>query len=373
MHIGACTELEIEWAKLIENLVPSAKKGLVRATSCGSEAVQMAIRLARIYTGRDKIVILAGSYHGKQDITIYARRTPPIGIYNVRGIPRGVIDDVFIIPSNNLEAVEGTLMSREVACLILHANSLYTSEYIKGLREITDRYGTVFLMDEVVSGFRYSKGGAQEYYGVTPDLTALGKVIGGGVPIGAICGRKEIMEIYSFKDNYWNRFVRIAVGGTWNAQPITIAGGIAMLKAIKTGSEKIYPRLYEIGRRLTKSFNEIADDLGVSALAYGLPIDNPTNISLNLFNRSIPSDKEYLWHKGPASFDDYIIKSKFYANERANYATYLSMINNGIFSYSGRSGSLCTKYTDDDLLETEQAYDITLRMLKENKLIGTLN
>jgi len=373
LHMGACTELEIEWAELIQKLVPSAKDGLVRATSCGSEAVQMAIRLSRIYTGRDKVVIHAGSYHGKQDITIYARRAPPVGVYNVRGIPSGVTDDVIIVPFNDLEAVEIALKSGEVACLILHCNALYTREYIRGLRELTSRYGVVFLMDEVVSGFRYSSGGAQEYYGVIPDLTAIGKVIGGGAPVGAICGKREILDLYSFKDDHWNRFVRVAVGGTWNAQPVTIAGGIAMLKAIYADRERIYIRLYDTGRRLAKAFNEMAGDLGVAALAYGVPVDDPTTISINLFNRQVPAEKEYLWRTGPASFEDYAIKSGFYAGGRTNYATYLSMTNNGIFSYSGRGGSLCTKYTKEDLERTEQAFDATLRALKENNLIGKVS
>jgi glutamate-1-semialdehyde 2,1-aminomutase len=370
LHMGAGTELEIRWAELIRELVPSAMKGLVRATSCGSEAMQMAVRLARIYTARDKIVIHAGAYHGKQESTIYARRTPPIGVFNVRGIPKGVIDDVIIIPFNDLETVEKMLKTGEVACLILHANAFYSREYIKGLRELTSQYGTVFIMDEVVSGFRFSSGGAQEYYGVTPDLTALGKVIGGGAPVGAVCGLKEIMELYSFKDEYWNKFVRISVGGTWNAQPICIAGGIAMLEAIKADSDRIYPFLYDAGRRLTRAFNELAEDLGVAALAYGLPVDDPTTLSLNLFKEPIPSDREYLWRTGPASFDEYPIKEGFLVSGQANYATYLSMVNNGIYSYSGRSGSLCTKHSDEDFQKTERAFRLTLEVLKENKLIG---
>ena len=370
LHMGACTELEIEWAELIQKLVPSARNGLVRATSCGSEAVQMAIRLSRIYTGRDKIVIHAGAYHGKQDVTIYARGAPPIGVYNVRGIPRGVTEDVIIIPFNDLEAVEGALSSGEVACLILHCNALYSREYIRGLSELTSRYGAVFLMDEVVSGFRYSAGGAQEYYGVTPDLTAIGKVIGGGAPVGAICGSREILDLYSFRDDHWNRFVRLAVGGTWNAQPVTIAGGIAMMKIIDAEKDRIYPRLHETGRRLTEAFNDTAEDLRVTALAYGLPIDDPTTISIHLFNKLVPADKEHLWRTGPTSFEDYGVKSGFYAGGPANHATYLSMTNNGVYSYSGRGGSLCTKYTEEDLEITERAFDATLRALKENDLIG---
>jgi glutamate-1-semialdehyde 2,1-aminomutase len=370
MHMGACTELEIEWAELIKKLIPCANGGLVRATSCGGEAVQMALRLARIHTGKDKVVLHAGSYHGKGDTTIIVRRGPPFGMRNVRGIPQGVRDDVIIVPYNNLLAIENAFAKGNVACVILQGNALYTREYIEGLRELTSQYGVVFVMDEVVSGFRYAAGGAQEYYGVTPDLTALGKIIGGGAPVGAVCGKKEIMEYHAFKDDYWNRFVRIGVGGTWNAQPLSIVGGIAMMRMIDAEHDRIYPRLNEIGWRLNKSFNDEAEDLGLAALAFGLPIENPTTLSITLFNRAIPPDKKYLWQTGPTTFKDYITKDSFAASGRANHATYLSMINRGIFSYSGRGGSLCTKYTEEDLMKTEEAFGATLRVLKENKLVG---
>jgi glutamate-1-semialdehyde 2,1-aminomutase len=370
LHMGASTELEIEWAKLIKKLVPSAKGGLVRPTACGSEAVQMAVRLARIYTGKDKIVIHAGAYHGKQASTIYARRAPPVGVYNVRGIPEGIRKDVVILPFNDLKSVEGAFKTGGIACFIHHCNALYSVEYLKGLRELTVKYGVVLLFDEVVSGFRYSSGGAQGFYDVVPDLTALGKIVGGGVPVGAICGRKDIMELYSFKDSYWNSFVRIAVGGTWNAQPICIAGGIAMMRIIDAEKDTIYPKIYGMGRRLAKTFNEHAEDMAVSAYAYGLPVESPTTISLNFFKKPVPENKHYLWNTGPKSFKDYETKSKFNIGGVGNYAIYLSMMNNGIFTYSGKSGSLCTKYSEEDLLKTENALKNTLEVLKYNELIG---
>jgi glutamate-1-semialdehyde 2,1-aminomutase len=369
-HMGGCTELEIEWAELIQKLVPCAQGGFVRGTSCGGEAAQMALRLARIYTGRDKIVLHAGAYHGKGDATLLVRRGPPFGVYNVRGIPQGVREDVVTVPYNNLPAVEEAFACGDIACIMLQGNALYTKDYIEGLRKLTSRYGVVFIMDEVVSGFRYSAGGAQEYYGVTPDLTVIGKIIGGGAPVGAVCGKKEIMDYYSFKDDYWNRFVRVGVGGTWNAQPLSIVGGIAMMKIITAERDRIYPKIYEIGRRLTKNFNEQAKDLCLAAHAHGLPVDNPTTLSINLFSRPIPPEKMYLWKTGPRTLEEYSMKESFSAGGKAYYATYLSMINSGVFSYSGRGGSLCTKYTEEDLKRTEEAFAATLQVLKDNELVG---
>lgn len=371
LHIGACSELEIEWAELIRRLVPSARKGLVRGTSCGGEAMQMAIRLARAYTGRDRIIIHAGAYHGKLDSTIIARSGPPLKTFNVKGIPQGVMKDVAIVPFNNLTAMEKELDKGGVACIILHCNALYKREYVKGLKELSTKYGAVFLMDEVVSGFRYSAGGAQEYYGVTPDLTALGKVVGGGVPIGAICGHEDILEYYKFKDDEWNKFNRISVGGTWNCQPISIVGGIEMMKQIETGKDKIYPKIRETSRKLGKIFNEQSQDLNVSAYAYGLPIDDPTTIRINLFKKHVPEEKKYLWRTGPETLDDYKVKSSYAADKLASHANYLSMINDGVFSYGGRGGNICTAHTDEDIEKIEFATLRSLKILKENNLIGT--
>jgi glutamate-1-semialdehyde 2,1-aminomutase len=372
IHMGASTELEIEWAELIKKLVPCAREGLVRAASSGTEANMLAIRMARIYTDRDKIAIHAGSYHGTLDATLYASRGPPFGKCNVRGIPDGVKKDVIILPYNNLEVAGEAFEAGDVACVILQGNALYTKEYIEGLRKLTRDYGVVFIIDEVVSGFRYAAGGAQEYYGVIPDLATLGKIVGGGVPVGAICGRREIMEVHAFKDEYWNRFVRISAGGTWNAQPISIVGGIAMMKIIDSERSTIYPTLYKIGHRLTKSFNDMAEDMGVAATTSGLPPDNPTTFSLHFFRKSVPGELKYLWHIGPKSLQDYDTKAGFSAGGQATYVNYLALINNGVYAFPGSSFILCTKYTEEDLSITEGAFEASLKALKNSGLVGSI-
>jgi len=372
VHMGSCTELEIEWAETIKKLVPSAHDGFVRATSCGTEAVQMAIRLSRIYTGRDKIVIFGGCYHGKGDNTICGYRGPPFKFYNVRGIPKGVLNDVIVLPLNDLDVVEEALATGEVACLILRGNDQYTKEYIQGVRRLTKQYGVVFILDEVISGFRYALGGAQEYYNVMPDLSTFGKIVGGGVPIGAICGSKDILQYYEFRDDYWNRFVRIAVGGTWNAQPICIVGGIALMNTLSEERNKIYPRLYTIGKRLTESFNDTAEDMGLSALTHALPYDNPVWFGINLLNKPLPPEKRYIWEIGPRSFEDYALRAQYAADTQAYYANYLSLVNNGIFSFGGRSFMPCAIYTDEELEKTEEAFEASLKILKENDLVAKI-
>lgn len=372
IHMGSSTEMEIQWAKLIKSLVPCANNGLVRACSSGSEAVQTAIRLARIHTGNDKIILQAGSYHGKADPVIISHEGPPYGMRNVKGIPDGIKEDVEIVPFNNLNAVEEILREGNVAGVLLHSNNIYEEGYIEGLRDLTEKYDSLFIMDEVVSGFRYAAGGAQEYYGVEPDIAVLGKVIGGGAPIGAVCGSEEVMKYHKFKDDdYWNNYQRIAVGGTWNAQPISIIGGIAMMEIINDEKDKLYPKLHEIGNRLKNSFNEIAEDLNVSALANGLPPDNPTYIKLNLFNRPLASDDERLFQRGPSTFSDYE-KKQSYVSEEASTPFYQSMANNGVYGlHENRALITCTKYSEEDLQKTENAFRASLEALKINDLIGT--
>jgi glutamate-1-semialdehyde 2,1-aminomutase len=370
MHMGTSTELEIEWAELIKKLVPSARGGLVRATACGSEATMIAVRLARIYTEKQKVVLHAGSYNGKWDTTICAPRGPPFGAPTVRGIPRGVKEDVIIIPYNNLRATEEAFQTGEVSTIILQGNSLFTKEYVEGLRKLTRQYGVVFMMDEVVSGFKYAAGGAQEYYEVTPDVTILGKIIGGGAPVGAVCGKKEIMEYHCFKDDYWNKFVRISLGGTWNAQPLSIVGGVEVMKMIDKKRDKIYPQLRRVGKRLTKSFKDLAEDSRVSAVTINLPYEEPVAFSTNFLNRPLPPEKEYLWKTGPTSFEDYNIRAGFSTGGETNRVTYLSMINNGISALRGRSFVLCTRHDNEDMTMTENAFEATINLLKENGLVG---
>jgi len=368
IHMGASTELEIEWAELVKKLVPCARRGLVRPASSGTEANMLAIRMARIYTSRDKMVVHAGCYHGTLDATIYGSRGGPYG--NVRGIPQGVSKDVITVPYNNLEAVEEAFEPGDVACLLIQGNAHFTREYLEGIRKLTSEYGVVFILDEVVSGFRYAAGGAQEYYNVTPDIATLGKVVGGGAPIGAICGKREIMEAHAFKDEYWNRFVRLAAGGTWNAQPITIVGGIAAMKIIDEERDTLYPALYKVGKRLTKSFNMQAEELGVSARASGLPHDNPVGFSPSYLKKPVPEELEYLWESGPRTFQDYKVRGGFSAGGQATYANYLALTNNGVYPMPAGGFILCTKYTEEDLQITEKAFGISLKTLKENGLVG---
>jgi len=345
IHIGSCTELEIEWAEMIKKLVPCAQDGWVRASACGGEAIEMAVRLARIHTGKDKILINEGCYHGIWEEVNYGHSGPPYGFCNVRGIPRSIRDDIAIIPYNDPVAVEKVFAGGDVACTLLQGNAPYTREYIEELRALTTKYGVVFILDEVVSGFRYAPGGAQEFYGVTPDMAVLGKIIGGGAPIGAVCGSRDLLQYHEFRegDSYWNRFVRISVGGTWNAQPVCISAGLESMRIIDRERSVIYPRYYEICQKLTGYLNESAEESGVAVSVSGTPPEKP------------------LVNIGP----DFRTE----ANSLAMYAYYLSMTNNGIYPFGIGRFIPCVKHDSSDLGKTGEAIRKSMRILRESNLV----
>ena len=234
-HYGACHELEIEWADMIRQLMPSAET--VRFVSSGTEATLMAIRLARTFTGRRKVIKFRGHYHGWHDQVLDgvgpARDRPMPGVLNE------VFDTLISLPEVNLDRVADTLKrDNDVACLILEPTGAMfggvelSDEIVPGLRELTERYGVIFVMDEVVTGFRCAPGGAQEHYGVKPDLSTLAKILAAGLNGGALVGRSDIMELLELRDDSdWQTDRKMLHYGTFNANPLSAAAGIGHAQA----------------------------------------------------------------------------------------------------------------------------------------------
>jgi len=271
-HYGACHDLEVEWAEWITRLVPSAE--LVRFTMSGTEATHLALRLARAATGRPKIVKFTGHFHGWHD-GVSAGVNPPYEIPMSAGIPGAVLGEVLLSPPNDMAALERLVGSRQdIAAVILEpaggsAGTIPTEPgFLKDLRQLTRDRGLVLIFDEVISGFRYAPGGAQEYYGVTPDLTTLAKIVAGGLPGAAVCGRREIVGLMAFgEDTGWNRAQRVAQNGTYNANPLSAAAGIAMLSELANG--KLHDAANARGAELRAGLNDVFRKAGVACVAYG--------------------------------------------------------------------------------------------------------
>ena len=268
---AACHELEIQWAEQIMKLIPSAER--VEFTSSGTEANMMAIRLARAFTGRSKIVRFRGQMGGFYDSLMVGGREP-WDTPDTSGLLPGVVENTVAIPVNDKESLEESLIRRDVASLVCEPWGAYSGStgiapsFYGSMRDVTEKYGTLLHFDEVVSGFRYSPGGIQAAKGVVPDLTSLGKNVTGGMPgAGAIVGRADIMERFSIKDPEWDRYKRVPHSGTFNANPLCAATGIATLKILSTGEPQ--RRAGEMAVLLRDNMDRVIKGRGINGCAYG--------------------------------------------------------------------------------------------------------
>lgn len=259
---GAPTDLEIEMAGLIAEFVPSIE--MVRMVNSGTEATMSAIRLARGFTGRDKIVKFDGCYHGHSDGLLVSAGSglATLGIPDSPGVPVDYAKHTLSLPFNDLGAVHSAFetLGKEIAAVIVEpiAGNMGLvppmEGFLEGLREITRRSGALLIFDEVITGFRASPGGAQELYRVPPDITCLGKIIGGGLPVGAYGGSAEIMGRMAPEGDIYQ-------AGTLSGNPLAMAAGIATLKLLK--ERGLFEELDRKGARLFAGFKKAADEAGI--------------------------------------------------------------------------------------------------------------
>ncbi|MBN1913758.1 MAG: glutamate-1-semialdehyde 2,1-aminomutase [Candidatus Omnitrophica bacterium] len=279
---GAPTILETELAKLIVEAVPSIEQ--VRLTNSGTEAVMSAVRLARAYTGKNKIIKFDGSYHGHADYLLVKGGSgqATLGIPDTKGVPRDFTKHTIVAPFNDMKKLKAAVKEhqKDLAAIIVEpveANYgviLPKQGFLESLRQLADKYNIVLIFDEVITGFRLSYGGAQGYFNVTPDLTCLGKIIGGGLPIGAFGGKREIMRLLAPEGDVYQ-------AGTLSGNPIAVTAGITTLKELK----KMNP--YEV---LQKKTQELCDGIRLNAQKYGVDVKinhiaSMFSLSSNLFKK----------------------------------------------------------------------------------------
>jgi glutamate-1-semialdehyde 2,1-aminomutase len=264
---GAPTKLEIELAELVMKAYPSIEK--IRMVNSGTEATMSAIRVARGFTKRDKVVKFEGCYHGHADglLVKAGSGATTFGVPDSAGVPESYAMNTITLPFNNIEVFEKVINDewKTIACVIVEpvvgniGCVLPKQGFLEKIRDLTKKYGIILIFDEVMTGFRVSYGGAQGYYGIIPDMTCLGKVIGGGLPVGAYGGKREIMSMVSPEGPVYQ-------AGTLSGNPIAMTAGIETLKIIS--KRGFYKQLEKIGEKLENGLKDAAKMAGIETRFY---------------------------------------------------------------------------------------------------------
>jgi glutamate-1-semialdehyde 2,1-aminomutase len=271
LHYSACSELEVRWAELIRECVPGAER--VRFTMTGTETTALAIRIARAVSGKTKIVKFRGHFHGVHD-SVVAGVKDPFEIPMSAGVPQPTVAATRVARCNDLAQVREFLDEGDVAAVILEpagARSMVVPTdpaFLRGLRELTRERGVILIFDEVVTGFRMAAGGAQEYFGVTADMTCLAKAVAGGMPGAALTGRADLLDSIAFTgDGTRDRTRRVADQGTYSGTPLIAAAGVAALEILKTGA--VQRELNRLGDRLRAGMNQALKTRAIPGCVYG--------------------------------------------------------------------------------------------------------
>lgn len=337
LSYGAPTEAEIEMAELVSSIVPSME--MVRMVNSGTEATMSAIRLARGYTSKNKLLKFEGCYHGHADSLLVKAGSGALtlGVPSSPGVPDDVAKHTLTMEFNNLDSVKQAFEEHgdDIACIIVepvagNMNCIPPAPgFLEGLRAICDQYGAVLIFDEVMTGFRVSLGGAQERFGVTPDLTCLGKVIGGGMPVGAFGGKRDIITHIAPTGPVYQ-------AGTLSGNPIAMAAGLCALKQLK--AEGFYNSIFENTQTLVDGFQEMADKNGI-------PLS--TNIAGSMFGIFFTTNKVVNY------------KQAISVNQAQFNQFYHNMLNEGVYlaPASFEAGFVSKMHTPDVIEATLHAAD----------------
>ena len=344
LSFGAPTESEIIMAEMVSSMVPSME--MVRMVNSGTEATMSAIRLARGYTGRNKLVKFEGCYHGHADSLLVKAGSGALtlGVPSSPGVPADVAQHTLTVEYNNLESVEEVFREHgdDIACIIVepvagNMNCIPPVEgFLEGLRKICDDHGSVLIFDEVMTGFRVAKGGAQARYNIKPDLTCLGKVIGGGMPVGAFGGRRDIIEHIAPTGPVYQ-------AGTLSGNPVAMAAGIAALAQLD--DDAMYEGIFAQTQALADGFQALADK-------HGIPMT--TNVAGSMFG---------LFFTGIDRVTNY--QQAINCNQEQFRVFYHGMLDNGVYlaPASYEAGFVSKMHTADVIDKTLSIADKVLGSL----------
>jgi len=342
MHWGIVNKHQVEFAELVCKTVPCAE--MVRFCCSGTEATMYAVRLARAFSGKRVILKAQGGWHGGSS-ELSCAVTPPFDMEESMGLLPEAMQYTKHFPMNDIDAIKGIIEENrdDFAGLIVEpvvvstGGVAGTTEVFKAVQELVRDAGGVFILDEVITGFRLAPGGGQEYYGVTPDLCTMGKNLCGGMPIGAIAGRREIMEMAGPQySSVKNEKVYVG-GGTYSANPLSMIAGKAALKTYRDRKDEIYPVLERRGERLRGGIEEAMRDCNLSVKTTGVS---------SLFTVLFPYEEGF----EPKNSMDVFTKTDMFKNVEFNFR----MINHGVYLVHG-SGALCTEHSDEDIERTIEA------------------
>ncbi len=356
-HYGASHELEVRWAEEVVRLVPSAE--VVRFTSSGTEATLMALRVARTFTGRPGVLKFDRHFHGWHDYVIVGSRysgaaVPP-------GIPGATLDSV-AVTAPDIEAVRQTVTQRgDIGAIILEPAGASSGtvplppRFLHDLRELCTAEGIVFIMDEVVTGFRWSAGGVQQAEGVTPDLTTLAKILAGGLPGGAVAGRRDLMEHLAFASGA-NSKAKIGHPGTFNANPLSASAGVACLGQMGDGA--LQQQAAANAAQLRAGMNSALCSLGLPGVVYGQASD----IHVVIGAGTVPEAADY--HPLQLSAD---LIEQGSPGEKLRLLQ-LAMLNRGVHLF-GASGFVSAIHSEADLGHTLDAWEGSLVALRDEGVL----
>ena len=366
-HFGNDHPLHIDWAELVQQLVPCAER--VRFVNSGTEATLLALRLARAFTSRHRILRFEGHFHGWHDSVIHGFQ-PPFDAEGSLGVPPDARDHAVSIPDNNLTLVEEALdRETDIGAVILEPSGASWGrvaldlDFLQGLRDLTRRRDIVLIFDEVVTGFRFSPGGAQGLYGIIPDLCSLAKILTGGTPGGAVAGRADIMALMDMSgDPQRDRFQRVWHLGTFNAAPICAAAGIAVLKEVATGAP--IDRANALTQKLHAAWEEVLERHAIAGYVYG-----PSS-TFHVYFETDPERCGSASSRSDLHTNDANKLKGMPGNLISEYQRHLRF--HGVDNMSSTGGVLSSAHTDEDVDEATEVFEKTVLSLRDMGLILSL-